>query len=344
MAMKKSSTEFITESWYKGAWWLYFLLPLAWLYHLLISLRRLLYTLNISKSYRPSIPVIVVGNITLGGTGKSPLVAYLVESLRQKGYHPGVVSRGYGSSIGKEEVKEVLSSSLVSEVGDEPLMLKRRVNCPVFVSPSRINAVQALEKTGCDIVISDDGLQHYALERDVEICVFDGKRKWGNACLLPVGPLREPKSRLKSVNYIVVNGGFVDGDSWQHNNLLQSAYRMELQPDDLRSVNGKDVSLVSDFQSKEVNAVAAIGNPERFFKVLEGNGIKVVRHAFNDHHAYQLSDLRFPNSLPIIMTEKDAVKCRQFNLQNAWYLPVSAQLNSDLAGNVIKQLKLENRI
>jgi len=341
--MKKSSAEFITESWYKGAWWLYFLLPLAWLYHLLIAIRKLLYTLNISESYQASIPVIVVGNITLGGTGKSPLVAYLVESLRQKGYHPGVVSRGYGSSIGKEEVREVLSSSQVSEVGDEPLMLKRRVDCPVFVSPSRKNAVRALEKKGCDIVISDDGLQHYALERDIEICVFDGKRMWGNACLLPVGPLREPRSRLKSVNFIVVNGGG-GGDSWQRNASFQSVYCMDLEPGNLRSINGDEVRFVSDFQFKKVNAVAAIGNPERFFQVLEGNNIKVLRHAFNDHHAYQTSDLQFQNSLPIIMTEKDAVKCRQFNLQNAWYLPVSAQLNRDLAENIIEQLKLDKRI
>ena len=332
--MSKARADFITRSWYQCAKWLYLLFPLALLYGLITSIRKLLYTLHVSKSYRAKVPVIVVGNITVGGTGKSPLVAYLIESLRQQGFNPGVVSRGYGASINQDEVREVLASSAAAEVGDEPLMLKLRVGCPIFVSPSRRLAVQAVEAKGCDIVISDYGLQHYGLERDIEICVFDGERKWGNGCLLPVGPLRESLSRVKSIDFIVVNG-----ESWQDQALFRSAIRMDLQGGELKSLGTGETKTISHFQAQRVNAVAAIGNPERFFQALEAQGLSIQRHGFNDHHAYSESDLDFENDLPIIMTEKDAVKCRSFKLQNAWYLPVSAKLSNDLASQIISALK-----
>jgi len=342
--MSKSSAEFMSQAWYSRAKWLYLLFPLAMLYSLIIFVRKLLYRLKISAAYRSELPVVVVGNITLGGTGKSPLVAYLVESLRAKGFKPGVASRGYGSSTQKHEVREVLSSSLVSEVGDEPLMLKLRVDCPIFVSPSRKLAVQALEKKGCDIVITDDGLQHYALERDIEICVFDAQRQYGNGYVLPVGPLREPLSRVVNTDFVVVNGRAEvaenePSETVTEPSLFRDAIRMDLKPGMLKSLNGEADKLLSSFDAQAINAVAAIGNPERFFKVLERHVRTVHRHAFDDHHAYEGSNFAFSNKLAIIMTEKDAVKCRSLNLKNAWYLPVSSDLSDDLCSQVVSVLK-----
>ena len=208
--MTQARDEIIIKAWYEGALWLYFLWPLSLLYHFLITLRKLCYRWGIFKVHRIGLPVVIVGNITVGGTGKSPLVCHLVESLRKQGFNPGIVSRGYGAKLGKYQVREVFIHSLPSEVGDEPLMLKKKLDCRIFVSPSRALAAKTLEKAGCDIVISDDGMQHYALHRDIEICVFDGQRKWGNGFLLPMGPLREPLSRLKEIPYLVVNGFLID--------------------------------------------------------------------------------------------------------------------------------------
>jgi len=333
--MASSSSSFIIRSWYQGAFWLYLLLPLNLLYGLITFLRKFLYQRKILKSYRAKVPVVVVGNITVGGTGKSPLVAYLVESLTEMGFKPGVVSRGYGASISKDDVREVLASSTVSEVGDEPLMLKRRVGCPLFVSPVRSLAVQALEAQGCDIVITDDGLQHFALERDIEICVFDGERKWGNGHLLPMGPMREPLSRIESTDFIVMNGA-----EWSAPiQPKRASFRMDLEATDLQALNSEKAVPLGDFNGMKVDAIAGIGNPERFFSTLVAHGLLVESHAFSDHHAYSISDVSFSNGRPLVMTEKDAVKCMGFNLKDAWYLPVSAQLSGDLSAQVITLLK-----
>jgi len=335
--MASSISEFVTKSWYQGAYWLYLLWPLCLVYSVVTLLRKYLYQFNFFKSYRAKVPVVVVGNITLGGTGKSPLVAYLVESLIKMGFKPGVVSRGYGATISPEEVREVSENSLVSEVGDEPLMLKLRVGCPIFVSPTRALAVQALEKKGCDIVITDDGLQHYALGRDIEICVFDGERKWGNGHLLPMGPMREPLKRINMTDFVVMNGADWVGPKQPK----KAAFRMDLEASSLRALNDEKISSLSEFKGKEVDAIAGIGNPERFFNTLASEGLLVESHGFNDHHAYTQSDVCFAGDRPLIMTEKDAVKCRAFNLQEAWYLPVSAMLSGDLAAQIVTALKLK---
>ena len=333
--MASSISEFVTKSWYQGAFWLYLLWPLNLIYGAVTFLRKYFYRFQFIKSYRANIPVVVVGNITLGGTGKSPLVAHLVESLKDMGFKPGVVSRGYGASISSEEVREVLSNSHVSEVGDEPLMLKLRVDCPIFVSPTRALAVQALESQGCDVVITDDGLQHYALNRDIEICVFDSERKWGNGCLLPMGPMREPLSRVTATDFVVMNGA----DWSAHKQPKEAAFRMDLEADNLRSLNDERAMPLSKLKGKEVNAIAGIGNPERFFNTLRMQGLSVASHGFTDHHAYTQSDVSFNDDRPLIMTEKDAVKCREFNLSEAWYLPVSAKLSGDLATQIVTALK-----
>jgi len=333
--MTSDTSTFITRSWYQGALWLYLLLPLNLLYSLVIYLRQTLFQLQIFKAYHAKVPVVVVGNITLGGTGKSPLVTYLVESLQEMGFKPGVVSRGYGASIATKEVREVFSDSSVLEVGDEPLMLKLRVGCPIFVSPTRSLAVKALEAQGCDIVITDDGMQHYALARDIEICVFDGERKWGNGHLLPMGPMREPLKRIKKTDYIVMNGA-----DWSSSiKPKQAALRMDLEASKLQSLNDEQSLPLSSFSSRKVNAIAGIGNPQRFFNTLVNHGLLVESQVFGDHHPFTQADVCFENGLPLLMTEKDAVKCRQFNLSDAWYLPVSAKLSDDLAAKIITSLK-----
>lgn len=337
--MAASISEFVTKSWYRGAYWLYLLWPLYLVYRSVTFVRQCCYQMGVFKTYRAKTPVVVVGNITLGGTGKSPLVAYLVESLTALGLKPGVVSRGYGAQISTDEVREVNVNSLVSEVGDEPLMLKQRVGCPIFVSPTRALAVQALEKLGCDIVITDDGLQHYALARDLEICVFDGERMWGNGHLLPMGPMRESLKRIKSTDFVVVNG---TGPEWPGPYVPNIAsFNMTLEAGMLQGLHNGNALPLSEFRAQKVEAIAGIGNPERFFQTLASEGLNVQAHHFSDHHVYTQSDVCFGNGRPLIMTEKDAVKCRTFNIENAWYLPVSAKLSGDLATQIVKALHIK---
>jgi tetraacyldisaccharide 4'-kinase len=338
--MAQARDAIITKAWYDGALWLYLLWPVSLIYQLIISIRYHFYRLGIFKIHRLDVPIVVVGNITVGGTGKSPLVCHLVEALRNKGFNPGIVSRGYGAKLGRHQVREVFIHSLPAEVGDEPLMLKKKLGCRVFVSPSRVLAAKALEKTGCDIIISDDGLQHYALYRDIEICVFDGQRKWGNGHLLPMGPLREPISRLKEIPYLVVNGASNAG-SYGQTDLNQKEFSMTLHAESLISMNTEKRKSLQEFSQETVHAVAAIGHPERFFNTLKGAEIKLKTHAFGDHHVYKKSDFLFDQDLPILMTEKDAVKCELFELKDAWFLPVYAKLNGDLAGQIIKDVGLE---
>lgn len=337
--MTQARDAIITKAWYKGALWLYLLWPLSLIYQFVIYIRRYFYRQGIFKTHRVDVPVIVVGNITVGGTGKSPLVCHLVESLRNKGFNPGIISRGYGAKLARHQVREVFAQSLPSEVGDEPLMLKKKLGCQVFVSPSRVLAAKAIQKAGCDIIISDDGLQHYALYRDIEVCVFDGQRKWGNGYLLPMGPLREPISRLKSIPYLVVNGANNAG-SYGQSGLNQKEFSMTLHAQSLICMNTGSTKPLQEFSQKTVHAVAGIGHPERFFNTLQEAGIQLETHAFGDHHAYKHGDFQFDQDLPIIMTEKDAVKCESFELKNAWFLPVSANLNGDLAGQIVKDVGL----
>lgn len=338
--MTQTRDAMITKAWYEGALWLYLLWPLSLIYHLVIVIRRSFYRSGVFKVHHIDVPVVVIGNITVGGTGKSPLVCHLVEALISQGFTPGIISRGYGAKLAKNQVREVFTHSFASEVGDEPLMLKKKVDCRIFVSPSRVLAAKTLAETGCDIIISDDGMQHYALHRDIEICVFDGQRKWGNGHLLPMGPLREPISRLQSIPYLVVNGA-KNSRSYGQSSLDQKAFSMMLEAKSLVNLSTSETKAMQAFTGEQVHAVAAIGNPERFFNTLSASGIQVIPHSFADHHAFQESDFSFEQALPIIMTEKDAVKCELFHLKDAWFLPVEAKLNGNLAGQIIKELGLK---
>ncbi len=307
----------ITAAWYGRPGWLQALLPLEGLYRGITALRRS--RLQRRQSASP-VPVIVVGNITVGGTGKTPLVIALCQWLRQQGYRPGVVSRGYGGNA-QQYPLAVDANSKPAEAGDEPCLIAQRSACPVVVSPLRNAGVDLLVSDHrCDVVVSDDGLQHYRMPRDLEIVVVDGQRGLGNGHCLPVGPLREPPARLSEVDFVVVNGGSAEPE-------LAAALPMQLRSGELWSLRGGERQQAADWaQSRRVHAVAGIGNPQRFFEALAELGFEVIAHPFADHHPFVAADLVFDDSLPVIMTEKDAVKCRAFAQPNWWALGVDAEL------------------
>jgi len=302
--------------------------PLSLLFGLAARVRRLLYLHGLRCSEAVPVPLIVVGNITVGGAGKTPLVARLVDLLRDAGYQPGVISRGYGGQSAQWP-QQVRADSNPRLVGDEPVLLARRCRCPIVVGPDRVAAARALLDThGCNVILSDDGLQHYRLQRDLEIAVVDGFRRLGNGACLPAGPLREPPSRLREVDFVVGNGA-ARGDE----------YLMSLRGD--RAVNltdpGISVSLAG-FSQSTVHAVAGIGDPGRFFDQLRHARLRILEHPFPDHHAFRPEDLHFPQDLPVLMTEKDAVKCQTFAPEGCWYVPVSARLEPAFEEDLLKRL------
>lgn len=291
----------------------------------------------VAQQNRLAVPVIIVGNISVGGTGKTPFVIWLVQRLREWGFKPGVVSRGYGGQAPAYPF-EVTPETDARLCGDEPLLLARRLNVPMVVAPDRLAAAQALIlKHPVDVIVSDDGLQHYALPRDLEICVVDGVRGFGNGALLPAGPLREPPSRLREVGLVVVNGGGWRGEAMQHADMqLRMGQAISLS-------DSQQHKALTAFKGQRVHAVAGIGNPQRFFGQLEAMGIEVLAHPFPDHHRYQASDLAFDDERPVLMTEKDAVKCRTFASSQHWFVPVDAELGPADAALVRKSCEVLKR-
>lgn len=325
----------LEKQWMRFTCWHLLLLPVSWLFALLSATRRQLYKIGFLKSHRLGVPVIVVGNINVGGTGKTPLVIWLVEQLKLAGYCPGVVSRGYGGNV--RQVTEVKVSSLSSEVGDEPLLIALRSGCPVFVSSNRVNAAEALLNAypACNVVVSDDGLQHYRMQRDVEIVVYDGAKRFGNGALLPAGPLRESIARLKMVDAIVCNGQDFQVDSQEN----LACFEMQLEATDFYNLVDAHVKCdAKALQQKKIWAVAGIGNPERFFLKLQQMGLAFERRAFTDHYAFQESDFSALTADVVVMTEKDAVKCKFFAHSNFWVLPVNAVIENDLMAVVLSKL------
>jgi len=307
------------ERWYNGHPLFALLLPLSVMFALVAGLRRTAYQLGWLRAWLAPAPVIVVGNISVGGTGKTPLTLALVEHLRSQGWRPGIVSRGYGGQ-GARYPQSVRADSDAAEVGDEPLLLARRALVPVVIDPLRVRGVQyLLASSDCNIVICDDGLQHYALARTVEIAVVDGQRGLGSGWRLPAGPLREPAARLRSVDLVVVNG------RWQAaGSMPASAATMSLAPAPWQPVHTDDATIPPS--SGTIHAVAGIGHPPRFFAMLAGQGFQPIPHAFPDHHAYTVADLQFSPPAALVMTEKDAVKCVGIAPPNSWYVPVQAIL------------------
>lgn len=313
---------------------LYLLTPLTAFYRLLMSIRRQLYRFRLKSSTKFSVPVIVVGNVTVGGTGKTPMVIWLADYLRHRGWRPGIVSRGYG---GRALVYPcwVTPDSPSHLVGDEPTLIAKRTHCPVVVDPQRVRAVQALLQTGmCNIVISDDGLQHYALQRDIEIALIDGQRRFGNGYCLPIGPLREPVTRLKECDFVLTNG-VADKNEWQ----------VHLKPGHVHNLLQPHVTLSpQQNHGAVVHAVAGIGNPSRFFNTLREMGWKIIEHPFPDHHHFTVEDFAFAHEGIVIMTEKDAVKCRKFLRPNFWCLPVSAEPDTQFVSKFAERMaNLSNR-
>jgi tetraacyldisaccharide 4'-kinase len=325
---RESSGEsgFVNRIWYGGSSWYWPLLPLSWLFALVTAFRRFLYRSGYSRSIDVGKPVIVVGNIVSGGTGKTPVAMWLAAHLKDKGFRPGIVSRGYGGEVSEQPLR-VSGASDAGVVGDEPLLMARRGICPVVVHPDRVAAARTAAGLGCDVIIADDGLQHYRLKRQFEIAVVDGGRGFGNGRLLPAGPLREPVSRLKSVDQVMLQGENDDGTV--NAELAGLRYtRFGLSIAGVRTVQGSKEVPLAAFRGKTVHAVAAIGNPQRFFRLLESHGVKVIPHAFADHAVLTRSDLEFHDGLDVLMTEKDAVKVERPAPLHWWCVAVDLTLGT----------------
>ncbi|HEV2523894.1 MAG TPA: tetraacyldisaccharide 4'-kinase, partial [Gammaproteobacteria bacterium] len=316
--------------WYQDRVILWPLVPLSILYASIVKLRRKWYQLRailkkrfFAANSNPVIPVIVVGNITVGGTGKTPLVIHIAEYLIEQGWQPGIISRGYKGKHRKPTA--VNSKSDPRIVGDEALLFAKRLECPIVVGKNRTQALKKLlkmhAKNAIDVVISDDGLQHYALDRHIEIAVVDAQRRFGNGYCLPVGPLREPESRLSAVDLIIHNMGTFYDIPKKAISKSENAYSMGYVPDKLYNAFQPDrQASLATFRGQTVHAIAGIGNPERFFQLLTDHGLIVIKHAFPDHHRFTHRDVYFKNEFPIMMTEKDAVKCTKFVDLRHWIL------------------------
>jgi len=314
----------LPELWYREPARPSLLQPLSWLYGVLLALRRRAYASGWLATERAARPVVVVGNLTVGGTGKTPLAVWLARELSARGLTVGILSRGYGRRGG--EPREVLAVSDWREVGDEPLLLARRSACPTLVAADRVAGARALAARGVDVIVADDGLQHLRLGRDCSILVIDGARGFGNARLLPAGPLREPLAALAAADLVVVNG------EPTHPSLARlprgELLAMHLLADQARRLDGgAEPRTLASFSGARVHAVAGIGNPQRFFQQLRAQGIEVLEHPFPDHHAFSAAELDFGDRLPVLMTEKDAVKCTQFADARLWYVPVAAHFS-----------------
>ena len=301
--------------WYRRGAVAWLLWPASVVFGFAVAVRRLLYWLRILKSAHPGIPVIIVGNLTAGGSGKTPLVLWIAQFLKSKGWSPGIVSRGYGGSI--EFPRAATVAAEAEDVGDEPIVLSRRSGCPVWVGPDRLKVIEALRAQHPDVnvLVLDDGLQHYRLRRDVEIAVVDS-RGFGNGFLFPAGPLREPPRRLKSVDAVVSHGAGVKGFAMQLEG--EVAHRM---------TDARERQPLQAWRGQKLHAVAGIGNPSRFFVHVGRLGPKVVPHPFPDHHRFIPEELEFGDQAPVLMTEKDAVKLRRYARAEWWVLPVSAKLD-----------------
>ncbi len=302
----------LNQLWYGDSRLKWALYPFSLAYRCVHALRRAYFESFKQKSNK--VPVIVVGNLTVGGVGKTPLVIHLAKALTQKGLKVGIISRGYRAKT-QDYPCWVDANSNPSLVGDEPKLIATQTQCPVVIDPKRVRGIKYLvEEANVDVIISDDGLQHYKMARDIEIVVKDGQRQFGNGLCLPAGPLREPLSRLRQVDWLIENeGNGSDG------------YRMRCEPQAMYHLKtGKTISAKA--LPQPVAAVAGIGNPTRFFKTLEQMGIQYVPYVFADHHTYRENDLAFKQSI-VLMTEKDAVKCEGFKHESIYVLPIQASLN-----------------
>lgn len=331
-------TQKLQQSWRQPRWWSFVLLPLSALYYLLYQLHKLVYRLGIKTRYRAPVPVIVVGNLTVGGAGKTPFVIALVKYLQGNGYKTGVISRGYANDSSSTCL--VVDDTPVHLSGDEPAVIRQQTGAPIAVGASRKASIERLlEAHNLDVIVSDDGLQHHALAADIEVCLCDKTTPANNQWLLPAGPYREPISRLKRVDFIInhIVENIAEHVDDQEIALDRRFYCMSLKP----SVPVKLLpsSTTETLVKQRIHAVAGIANPQRFFHSCQALGFEVIEHVFPDHHAYTKADFNFSEELPVLMTEKDAVKCYDFADAHMWYLPVSAQLDENLYTDILAKLE-----
>ena len=320
----------IDAYWYSQNPVAWLLLPVTAIYCLLVFIRRFFYRTGILKSYKLSAPVVIVGNITVGGTGKTPLLIALCELLKSQGYKPGVISRGYGGDFEGERL--IKASDNADVVGDEPCLIYARTQCPMAVGRDRVAAAKLLlADNDCDIILSDDGLQHYRMQREIEIAIVDNDRQFGNGFCLPSGPLREPVTRLNQVDIVVDHYSDAGIDIREDN--------FSLKFSDAVNLNSNESIKLDSFKGSPVHAVAGIGHPKRFFDQLIRQGLDVIEHEQPDHYKYTATDFQFNDDFDVLMTEKDAVKCCSFSADNLWYIPVSAELSNSFRQKLLLQLK-----
>ncbi len=332
--------------WYHKSFWQIIFWPFHWLLSALVWLRFIGYRKGFFKQSAVRLPVVVVGNISVGGTGKSPVVQALVSDFKRMGLRPAIISRGYGGNARNYPI-EVTPQSDVAETGDEAWMLASRCDCPVVVDPVRSRAVDLLASIhNCDVVISDDGLQHYQLARQFEIIVIEAERFLGNGLLMPLGPLREPAWRMKYADAVLVNHRF-DSNTAISEELRQTGlttYDCHFSAKHFKQLHVRDLQLswqsfTSQFRTERVHAVAGIGNPEAFFSYLRSLGLNIITHSFPDHHQFTEQDLQFDDGI-IVMTEKDASKCYEFELINVWYLVIESHITPNLSQHCARKLNL----
>lgn len=322
--------KLLVNYWYNKNPLLFLLLPLSYLYQFFFLLHKLTYSLGFRKRFSSPKPVIVIGNITVGGTGKTPLTIALAKILSAHGYKPGIVSRGYKGKM-KHYPGWVTNHSDPTLFGDEPVLIASQTNCPVVVAPKRADAIKTLLKnTDCDVILSDDGIQHHALKKDIQIVIVDGLRKFGNGWCLPAGPLREPIKKLSKVDFIVYN-----------DNAPTHKYYLSQQPAEIYNLFDNQRKLTSsDYLNRTIYAVAAIGHPERFFNSLRKMGFTIETRSFPDHHQFIPEDFGFikDNDL-VIMTEKDAIKCQKIARRNLWVLPLKVEVNRGFIEDFLTKLR-----
>ena len=316
----------IEKVWYSNNIFSLLLSPLSLIYISIIYLRYTLYQLGLISITKINVPTIVIGNIVAGGTGKTPLVIWLAKHFKDKGFLPGIVSRGYGGTyLSNIELVKPTSNPLL--VGDEPVIIARNTNCPVVVAKKRAKGAKELvEKYNCNIILCDDGMQHYSLARDIEIAVIDGQRRFGNNYCFPAGPLREPKSRIFKADLIV-----------SKYNARTCEHKMDYTYHQLVSLNELSKTIpISDLHGMTVHAIAGINNPDHFFSYLRSHKLELIIHKFPDHYSYTEDDVKFDDNFPVVMTEKDAVKCLNYSSDKHWYIPISAELSKSFVCDLDK--------
>jgi tetraacyldisaccharide 4'-kinase len=323
----------LEKYWYRISPLHLLLWPVSMLFGLLSTIRCLLYRNGVLHSTKLPVPVVIIGNISVGGTGKTPFTLWLAQQLLDAGWHPAIISRGYTKT--KQQRPDIPHAVEINDspdvVGDEPLLMVQRNLCPVWIGRNRVAVAQALLQAHpqCDVILSDDGLQHYRLQRDIEIVLVDGNRRFGNGLLLPAGPLREPVSRLKSVDIVVINSGTASAGEYAMQ-LSGSLFYNLLNPNTTQPATA--------FTGRKVHAIAGIGHPQRFFSYLKKMGLSAQTHAFPDHHCYTVADIMFNDAEAVLMTEKDAVKCASFATEQCWVLRVDAQIDPALAQLIIEKI------